>query len=230
MKRRNILIGLGTVAVGAAAGGAYWLQGSKGPMPGASDTAANGGGTTLATPSAGMPLYDDDPILGDANAPVTILEFSSLTCPHCASFHRDTLPQVKANWIDSGKARLVYRHYPLDQLALRAAAAANCITGDGFFGFIDVLFSSQETWAHSQDPLRALGQLSAMAGLSPEAFAACVNDEAAIDRILQKQSEGRDTYKVASTPSFVVNGTAVVGARDYDEFNGFLESAAAASS
>src|SRR3546814_6389823 len=91
-----------------------------------------------------MPLYEDDRILGKDTAPVTIIEYASLTCGHCAAFHRDTLPQVKAEWIDSGRARLVFRHYPLDQLALRAAAAANCVQGAAFFGFMDVLFKNQE--------------------------------------------------------------------------------------
>src|SRR3990170_8669679 len=137
MDRRNILIGLGVVAAGAAAGGAWWL--SRGPQGGplASGSAGAPEATTLAAAPGEMPLFDDDRILGDAAAPVTILEYSSLTCPHCAAFHRETLPRVKTEWIDSGRARLVYRHYPLDQVALRAAAAANCVPGGGFFGFMD---------------------------------------------------------------------------------------------
>src|SRR3546814_6113976 len=83
-----------------------------------------------------------------------ISDWSSDVCSSdLAAFHRDTLPQVKAEWIDSGRARLVFRHYPLDQLALRAAAAANCVQGAAFFGFMDVLFKNQEKWASSNDPL-----------------------------------------------------------------------------
>jgi protein-disulfide isomerase len=192
---------------------------------------ASGSDSGVITLAQGdMPIYDDDRILGDAAAPVTIIEYSSLTCPHCAAFHRETLPQVKTNWIDSGRARLVYRHYPLDQLALRAAALANCIKGDGFFGFMNVLFANQDKWAGAQDPVSVLKQYAALAGLSPDAADACLNDDAVIDRILARQTEGRDTYSVASTPSFVVNGTPIVGTRDYDEFNAALEKAAAAAS
>ncbi|WP_299622413.1 DsbA family protein, partial [Pelagibius sp.] len=162
-------------------------------------------------------------ILGADDAPVTIIEYSSLTCPHCASFHRGTLPQVKAEWIDTGRARLVYRHYPLDQLGLRAAAAANCIEGDGFFGFIEVLFQNQQSWSRNEDPIGALQKLAGLAGLSPAAFEACITDEAEITRILEVQTDGRDRYEVASTPSFVVNGQRVVGARGYDEFKTVLE-------
>ncbi|WP_420345207.1 DsbA family protein [Pelagibius sp.] len=218
MKRRNILIGMGAVALGVSVGGAYALvQRPEGGPQGAADTPA----PQLAA-AGDMQLFEDDRILGAPDAPITILEYSSLTCPHCASFHRGTLPQVKTDWIDTGKARLVYRHYPLDQLALRAAAAANCIEGDGFFGFLDVLFNNQPQWSRSQDPIGALQQFAALAGLSPEAFQACIVDETTITRILEVQRDGRDTYEVASTPSFVINGQRVIGARSYDEFAAVL--------
>ncbi|MEO3428416.1 thioredoxin domain-containing protein [Pelagibius sp. CAU 1746] len=228
MNRRNILIGLGVVAAGAAAGGAYWLRAAPTPLPGTA--AAPQETMTLAAKTGGEPVFADDHVLGSAEAPVTILEYSSLTCPHCANFHKNTLPQVKSDWIDAGRARMVYRHYPLDQLALRAAAAANCIEGDAFFGFLDVLFKNQEKWAHSGDPLKALQQLAALAGLGPDAFEACINDEAQITRILELQTDGRDRYSIASTPSFVVNGTLVQGALPYDEFNAALEQAASKAS
>lgn len=227
MNRRNILIGLGIVGAGAAAGGAWWLRGARNPAPA---SAAGDGVLTLAATEGGEPLYEDDRILGSAEAPVTILEYSSLTCPHCANFHKNTLPQVKAEWIDAGRARLVYRHYPLDQLALRAAAVANCMQGDSFFGFLDVLFQNQEKWSHSDDPMQVLQQYAALAGLGPDEFAACASDQAEMTRILEKQTQGRDRYSIASTPSFVVNGTTVVGAQSYDEFKAALEQAASKAS
>ena len=93
-----------------------------------------------------------------------------------------------------------------------------------------MLFKNQEKWAHSNDPLKALQQLSALAGLSPDGFEACINDEAQITRILEKQTDGRDRYSIASTPSFVVNGTTVLGAQSYEEFNQVLEQAASKAS
>ncbi|MGD1878000.1 MAG: DsbA family protein [Kiloniellaceae bacterium] len=224
------MIGLGVVAAGAAAGGAWWLkrtpQDSGMPaVPESADTAA-----TPAPAAGDMPLFADDHILGSAEAPVTIIEYASLTCGHCASFHTDTLPEIKTQWIEPGRARLVMRHYPLDQLALRAAALSECIKGDGFFGFINVLFANQEKWAHSEDPLKTVGQYAALAGLSQDAVAACMSDDATIDRILQRQTDGRDRYAIASTPSFVVNGTPVVGNRTYEEFNTILEEAATKAS
>jgi protein-disulfide isomerase len=228
MNRRNILIGFGVVAAGAAAGGTWWLsQGNGGAAAGGSGALQ---GTTMATAAGEIEIFEDDRILGDPAAPVTIVEYSSLTCPHCAAFHRETLPQVKSEWIDSGRARLVFRHYPLDQLALRAAAVANCVPGDGFFGFLDVLFQNQDKWARAQDPMAAIGQYAALAGLDSATVDRCLNDQAAIDRILEKQTDGRDKYNIASTPSFVVNGTPVVGNRPYEEFNSALEEAATEAS
>lgn len=226
MNRRNILIGLGVVAAGAAAGGAWWLNRPPQALPGAAGT----GVMTLAANEGGEPIFEDDHILGDPAAPVTIIEYASLTCSHCGHFHKATLPEVKKDWIEGGRARLVYRHYPLDQLALRAAAVANCIKGDAFFGFINVLFQNQDKWAYSDDPLTALQQYAALAGIGPEAFEACMTDEAVINRILEKQTDGRDRYSVGSTPSFVVNGKLVVGAMEYPEFKDVLEQAAAKAS
>lgn len=230
MNRRNILIGVGVVAAGAAAGGAWWLTRGRQQAPTASGGPGASQPTTMAAAPGEMPLHDDDRILGKAEAPVTIIEYSSLTCPHCAAFHSETWPKVKAEWIDTGRARLVYRHYPLDQLALRAAAAANCVPGDGFFGFMDVLFQNQDKWARSDDPLTAVGQYAALAGLDKATYEKCMNDEAAIDRILEKQTEGRDRYNVTSTPTFVINGTPAPGNRSYEEFNSLLEEAATKAS
>jgi protein-disulfide isomerase len=232
MNRRNIVIGLGVVAAGAAAGGAWSLL-NRGPgTPPMASTAPGAAPGTMATAAASgpMPLFEDDHILGAAEAPVTIIEYASLTCPHCATFHTETMPEVKSEWIDTGRARFVFRHYPLDQLALRAAAVSECIKGNGFFGFLDVLFANQEKWSHAQDPLAAIGQYAALAGLDKATFDACMNDKAALDRIAERQADGQARYSIASTPSFVVNGTPVVGARSYDEFKAVLEAAATKSS
>ena len=174
-------------------------------------------------------IFDDDRILGDANAPVTIIEYSSLTCPHCANFHKNTLPEVKENWIETGRARIVYRHFPFDALGLRAAMVANCIEGDRHFSFLDALFYGQELWTRAKDPLGALAQVAALAGLDKATFDACIADEAELERILIRAKDARETYGVNSTPTFIINGTKVQGAVGYDEFNKALEEAAARS-
>jgi len=231
MNRRNILIGLGVIGAGAAAGGAWWLSRDRSTAPMASGGAGQPAQPAiLATAAGDMPLYEDDHILGQAAAPVTILEFASLTCPHCAAFHKDTLPEVKKEWIETGRARLVFRHFPLDKVALRAAAVADCIPGDGFFGFLGVLFANQAKWAHAEDPFQVIGQYAALAGLDKATYEACLNDDAKIDSILARQADGSKKYNIASTPSFVVNGTPVVGNQSYQEFSKVLEQAATKAS
>lgn len=174
-------------------------------------------------------LYDDDRVLGEADAKVTIIEYASLTCPHCATFHKDTLRQVKQNWIEEGKARLVFRHYPLDGLALRAAALSNCFEGKSHFTFLDAMFASQDRWAGSQDPLGELAQLAKLAGMDQARFDACVNDEAEMNGILERMKDANDQYDVQSTPTVIVNGKKVTGSMAYDEFRKLLEEAAAQS-
>jgi protein-disulfide isomerase len=168
-------------------------------------------------------IYDDDHILGSPDAPITILEYSSLTCPHCASFHKDTLPQVKKDWIETGQARLVYRHFPFDQLGLRAALVANCLEGNLHFIFLDALFKGQQKWARSQDPIGALARIASLAGMDKATFDACIADKEEAKLILERKQEGISAYDVNSTPSFIINGRKISGARPYEDFKKILE-------
>lgn len=167
----------------------------------------------------------DEHILGDPDAPLTIIEYASLTCPHCASFHRETLPKLKEDWIEPGKVRLVYRHYPLDELALRAALLANCFEGDKFFAVTEMLFDSQQRWSRADKPMEQLARIAGMAGLSRSRFEACVSDRAEADRIIEKQIEARNEIDLSSTPTFLVAGEKVVGAKPYEVFARKLEDA-----
>ncbi len=176
-----------------------------------------------AARAEGQTIFPDDRILGPADAPITIIEYSSLTCPHCALLHREALPKIKETWIAEGKARLVFRHFPLDALALRAAAVTNCIEGERFFGFLDLLFKSQKRWAKSNPPLKALGQMARLAGMSQEKFESCANDEAEMNRILERRQDGMQTYDVKSTPTLIINGRKVEGARDFDYLEKILK-------
>ncbi len=177
--------------------------------------------------AAELKLFPNDHVLGDSDAPVTIIEYSSLTCSHCAAFHQDTLPQIKETWIAEGKAKLVYRHFPLDGLALRAAAVANCIEGKRHFSFLDILYKSQRRWAKASDPIKAIGQMARLAGLSKDKFETCVNDQAEMDRILARRQDGAQTYGVQSTPTLIINGQKVEGARSFKYLSTLIENAAA---
>ncbi|TQV83495.1 DsbA family protein [Denitrobaculum tricleocarpae] len=187
---------------------------------------AVGSSLGLRIPSAKadeVPLYDDDRFVGSPDAPITIIEYASLTCPHCASFHANTYPELKKQWIDTGRAKLVFRHFPLDGLGLRAAAVSNCLEGDRHFGFIEILMKSMQQWARAADPTKALAQISALAGINQEQFEKCFNDEAEMDKILARRAEANTEYDVNSTPSFLVNGRLVTGALDFTAFNRLLE-------
>lgn len=182
-------------------------------------------GAIPAVRAEGEEVDEQDRVMGAAEAPVTMIEYSSLTCPHCASFHKNTLPTLESEWIEAGKMRLVFRHFPLDGLALRAAAVANCLEGERFFTFVEALFRSQERWARASDPVKALGNIAKVAGLDDAAFTACVEDEAEMNRILERAREGARVFEVQSTPTFVINGRKVTGAVPLEEFEKVLDEA-----
>ncbi len=179
--------------------------------------------TPLATARAAGEVAER--VLGDPDAPVTIIEYSSLTCPHCAAFHAETLPALKARYIDTGKAKIVYRDFPLDQNALNAAVIAHCAGPDRYFVFLEALFSSQQRWARSSDPRESLIQLAGLGGLPREQAEACLADDAMLDAVLQSRLDGQAEYQISSTPSFVVNGELISGNRSVDEFATVIERA-----
>jgi len=164
-------------------------------------------------------------VQGKVDAPVTMFEFSSLTCPHCATFHEETLPTIKAKYIDTGKVRLVMRDFPFDRIGLTAAIAARCVDEKRYFGLIDVLFKQQRRWASDKDPIAAIGRLTRLAGLSQKAFQACLANEELANSILARRIDAQKDYKVNSTPTFVINGEVISGAQPFEVFEKAIESA-----
>jgi protein-disulfide isomerase len=166
-------------------------------------------------------------VLGDPNAPITILEYSSLTCSHCASFHANTLPQLKKDYIDTGKAKLVFRDFPLDRVALQAGMLARCSNPERYFGFLDVLFKSQDKWARASDPTKALAQNGKLAGVGDEQFNACMTNEPLVNKIIERRLEAEKKYEVQSTPTFIImrgdTTEKVVGAQPITEFARVLD-------
>ncbi|MEX0922084.1 MAG: DsbA family protein [Rhodovibrionaceae bacterium] len=174
----------------------------------------------------------EDRVLGEPDAPVTIIEYASTTCGHCASFHKDVLPTVKQDWIEEGRAKLVLRHFVLNQLDLRASMVARCMEGPRYFGFMDALFRSQSDWAVSdgEKALSTLQRLASTAGMDSSRFESCITDEAAANVILEKMAAARDAYDISSTPSFLINGQKVSGVLPLDEFIEVLKTAEQAAS
>jgi len=151
--------------------------------------------------SEGLP----DMALGKADAPVTIVEYSSLTCPHCATFHHDVLPRLKAEYIEPGKVRYVQREFPLNMPALAGSVLARCVDPARFFAFNDMLFSHQEDWAFKDDAMTPLKQYAKQAGLTEAEFAKCIDNEALQKQILAVRKRG-EKEGVQGTPTFFING------------------------
>ncbi len=161
--------------------------------------------------------------IGNDDAPVTIIEYSSLTCPHCASFHNEVLPDLKKKYIETGKVRMIFRDFPLNEPAVDAAVLAHCSGPDRYVGFLDVLFQTQASWASSPDPREALKQLGKLGGLDESQMDSCFNDESMVDGVLQSRLEGQNEHKVQSTPTFVINGETHAGNRTIDEFADIID-------
>jgi protein-disulfide isomerase len=148
----------------------------------------------------------DDMVLGSPDAKVTMVEYASLTCPHCANFHINTLPALKSEYIDKGLLKLVYRDFPLDGLALRAAMMAQCAGADRYFGYLELLFGRQVQWATAKDPLEGLAAIGKIGGMTDEEFKACLTDKTVEQKVLSSALEGEKTYAVRATPTLFIDG------------------------
>jgi protein-disulfide isomerase len=172
--------------------------------------------------------------LGKADAPVTIVEYASLTCGHCASFHTGTLPELKKKYIETGKVRLVFREFALNQLdaavymLTRCALNADGKAGEGvdqarYFALIDVFFQQQRTWAFGGNPLEAVTAITRQAGMTQAQFEACLNNQAILDALNATRERAASAFGVESTPTFFVNGKRVLGAQPAAEFEKIID-------
>lgn len=211
---RNILIAAGgVVAVAAIAGAVYF--GTRAPASGPPPVAA-----ASAPSKAGLEtVQPGDHVLGDPNAPITVIEYASLTCSHCAHFHTQVLPEIKKKWIDTGKVKLVYRDFPLDQVAAKAAQIAECAGNDKYFGVIDIIFRGQSQWATAADPLAELAKPLRIAGMGENEIKACLANDAMSNAVI-KDYQGGEAMGVNSTPTLFINGQLYRGARSVEEFDG----------
>lgn len=181
------------------------------PSPAAAvDVPEPDGTVDVATLMAAGPL--PDMVMGDANAPVTIVEYASMTCGHCATFHTQTLPTIKKDYIDTGKVKLIMREFPFDPKALAAFMLARCAPEDKRNAMIDVLFRQQDQWARVDNTSAALLNISKLAGFTQESFAACLNDKELQTKIVETQERGETEFGVTATPTLFVNGNKYPGA------------------
>lgn len=180
--------------------------------------AQNVAAADLATPG---PL--GDAWLGPATAKVTIIEYASLTCSHCAHFHETTYPELKKRYVDTGLVRFTLREFPLDPLATAGFMLARADGSAKYYPITDLLFETQASWAFVSKPLDALRQAMRQAGFSQEKFDATLRDQALYDAVNAVKNRASDTFKVDSTPTFFVNGQRVPGAVTIDEFEKIIK-------
>ena len=183
----------------------------------------------LADAQTLLQLNKDDRVLGKPDAPITIVEYASLTCPHCAHFENDVLPELKKKWIDTGKAKLVLRDFPLDEPALRAAMIARCAPSDRYYAYVDTFFAAQEKWVMARDYREALARLVKLGGMSKDEFDKCLNDTALENKIVGERLVASKELDVNSTPTFFINGTKFAGAPTVEEFDKVLSGLSAKS-
>jgi protein-disulfide isomerase len=175
-----------------------------------------------AAPADPLTLTADDRILGKSDAPITIVEYGSLTCPHCAAFDAEVLPKLKEKWLDSGKAKIVFRPFPRDEVDLHAASVALCVAPDRFYAFIDAMFAGQEQWMAASDHKAALARIALLGGVNKTKFDSCWDDKAIQDKLLASRLVASQQLGVDSTPTFFINGKKFDGAPTADGFEAAL--------
>jgi protein-disulfide isomerase len=160
--------------------------------------------------------------LGKDDAPVTIIEYASMTCPHCAHFHATTFPVLKEKYIDSGKVRFVLREFPFDPLATAAFMLARCNGNDKYYPMIDLLFSQQKNWTSGSNPAESLLATVRQAGFTQESFEACLKNQPIYDGVNAVRDRGDKVFGVDSTPTFFINGQKQSGALSIEELDKIL--------
>ena len=167
-----------------------------------------------------------DMALGPANATVTITEYASMTCPHCADFNEKVFPKIKSEYVDTNKVRYVFREFPLDIKAAAGSMLARCIAKDDagkYFAVIDMLFRQQNDWV-VKNTAETLARIGKQAGLSQQAVEDCLKDQALLDKIAADQKFAAEVLKVNSTPTFFINGEMIKGDTRFEEFDRRIKS------
>jgi protein-disulfide isomerase len=161
--------------------------------------------------------------IGKADAPVTIVEYMSMTCPHCAHFHNTSFDAIKQKYVESGKVRFVLREFPFDPRAAAAFMLARCAPEGQYFPMVSMLFKQQEQWAAAQNGRDALLQMSKLAGFSQETFEACLTNQKLLDDVNAVMQKGAKEFEVSSTPTFFINGKRYSGDMSVDTMSALID-------
>jgi protein-disulfide isomerase len=161
----------------------------------------------IASAPAWADADDDKRTLGDPKAPVTMIEYASMTCPHCGHFATEILPEIRKQFVDTGKLKIIFRDFPLNQPAVQGAMLARCAPPERFWGFIDAMFRGQRNWAFSADAVApGLARIAKLGGLSQEQFDACMANKDIENQVLNQRLEGAKQFNIEATPTFIING------------------------
>jgi protein-disulfide isomerase len=199
--RRNILIAAAVVVVIAAGAVGYYVMNRSGGIDSSGKVALN----DLLKPG---PL--PDMVMGSDNAPVTIVEYASLTCPHCQHFEMTTYPELKKKYIETGKVRYIFREFVLNDLDALAIMLARCVATDKYFPFIETLYATQDQWA-KEDALPPLMAISKQAGFTDDSFKKCASNQQLYQNIAAQREKASKDFGVNSTPTIFVNGQSHAG-------------------
>ncbi|MBJ3778861.1 DsbA family protein [Acuticoccus mangrovi] len=185
----------------------------------------------MALPLAGTALVGSaraadplpDKVLGSEDAPVEIIEYASMTCPHCANFHETTFPALKKEYIDTGKVKFVLREFPFDPLAAAVFMIANC-SGDRYYDVVDLFFEKQREWAVRDGALGKIRSLAMQTGMTNQEFEACLTNQQLLDGINAVKDNGYESLGVTATPTFFIDGEKLEGDRSINAFRELIDS------
>jgi protein-disulfide isomerase len=172
--------------------------------------------TLAAAAGAADHPWPNDRLLGKADAPITIIEYSSLTCSHCAHFAAEAMPRVRKELIETGKVRWIQRDFPRDPLDQAASMIAQC-AGDRYFAFSDSFLQSQANWLQAREPLAALKGIARLGGMTGEMVDQCLANRPLLEQLNARREEGRKLYDITATPTFVINGKATSDVGSYED-------------
>ena len=218
---------IGALALLAFAAGAWYLASSPSPSAGSTELANRLVGAANAQEAEVDTSTIEDMTLGNPDAPVTVIEYASFTCPHCATFHEGNFKRLKADYIDTGKINFIYREVYFDRYGLWASAIARCTGPEKFFGITDLIYKGQSDWTRAGeapqivDELRKIGRL---AGIDGDTLEACLQDGQKLRTLVAWYQENAETDGIRSTPAFVINGTTYKN-MSYDEMSGIIDEA-----
>ena len=216
ISRRKLLLGVAAVALAAGGGFYVWTRDRGSLIAPATAQPAPPKAPDIAPADLLAPSTLSEQSLGDANAPVTVIEYASMTCPHCAHFHETVYPELKKRYIDTGKVRFIFREFPLDQLAAAGFMLARCAGKDKYFPLIETLFAQQKDWV-VQRLLQPLMGIARQAGFTQQTFDECLKNQQVLDGIEEVRSRAAQKFNVQSTPTFFINGKLLRGAPTLEE-------------